>query len=619
MNLLLRALRSLAGAAQPGPTVPVDAQSAFAAGEAHYKAKRLDAALASYEHAIALEPNLAEAHHKRAGVLRDSGKLDAALTSCEHAIALKPAYAQAHNTRGNVLWDFNRTDDALASYDRALLLDPDLVLAHINRGNLLHAMAQDDLALASLNQAVAVAPHSDVAYLNRGDLLLELQQLEGALDDFNKAIALASGCAAAHTQRGRALHLLMQHEAALESHDCAITLAPASADAHNNRGLLLLDMLRPQETLESFDRAVAADPQRASIHNNRGIAYYHLQDPAAAVKNYDQAIALDPEYLEAGLNKSLALLLAGDFAGGWACYERRTGVPNLFATQLPYPLWNGNDSLLNKVILLRAEQGIGDTLQFCRYVHQVAGLGAKVILEVQPALKSLLHGLDGSSAIIVQGEHHDFPVDYQCALMSLPHLLGTTLENVPHSTPYIACDGNKVAFWRDTLASSALLKVGLVWSGGHRADRPELRAVHQRRNLALNLLTPLKGMRATFISLQKGDPAESELRDAIVRDWDGPLLLNYADELHDFSDTAALMQNLDLIISVDTSTAHLAGALGKPVWLLNRYDTCWRWMLDRSDSPWYPSMTIYRQEKPGDWAGVMQRAAHDLVRLIRNP
>ena len=616
---LLHALRKLAGAWQPGNTLPDNAHHAIATGEAHYASKRLDAALASYEHAIALEPAHAEAHNKRAGVLRDQGKLEDALASCEHAITLKPAYAQAHNTRGNILWDMQRTDDALASYDRALAFDPGLVWAHINRGNLLQSLKQFDLALASHEQAVAVAPNRAAAYLNRGDLLLELQRTESALDDFNKAIALDSGYADAHTQRGRALHHLMQHEAALESYDCAITLAPASPDAHSNRGLLLLDMLRPQEALQSFDRAVAADQQRASMHNNRGIAYYHLQDPATAVKNYDQAIGLDPEFLDAGLNKSLALLLAGDFAKGWACFERRTAVPHLFATQLRYPFWNGNESLSGKVILLRAEQGLGDTVQFCRYAQAVSNLGAKVILEVQPALKHLLYGLAGTYAVIAQGEQHDVQVNYQCALMSLPYMLGTTLENIPNTAPYIACDGDKVAFWRDRLAPVTSPKVGLVWSGGHRADRPELKAVHHRRNLTLDCLAPLKSIPATFVSLQKGEPAESELRDAIARNWDGPPIVTYAHEWHDFSDTAALMQNLDLIISVDTSTAHLAGALGKPVWLLNRYDTCWRWMLDRSDSPWYPSMTIYRQEKPGDWVSVVQRVAHDLAGLIRNP
>ena len=266
-------------------------------------------------------------------------------------------------------------------------------------------------------------------------------------------------------------------------------------------------------------------------------------------------------------------------------------------------------------MLLHAEQGLGDTLQFCRYVKWVAERGARVILEVQEPLTALLSGLEGAAQVVARGDA--LPAfDYYCALMSLPLAFKTTLGSIPAEVPYVRTSPEKQRFWQDTLGEKSKRRVGLVWSG-FRANQPELWALNNRRNIPLAKFASLKHPDIEFYSLQKGQPAQSELADLLAQGWRGPHLIDWTHLLEDFSDTAALIEQMDLVISVDTSTAHLAGALGKPVWILNRFDSCWRWLRERADSPWYPSARLYRQERYGDWDGVLQKVARDLAALPR--
>jgi hypothetical protein len=279
-----------------------------------------------------------------------------------------------------------------------------------------------------------------------------------------------------------------------------------------------------------------------------------------------------------------------------------------YSDRLP---WLGRECLIGKTIVLHGEQGLGDTLQFCRYVKRVADLGASVLLEVPSQLASLLKNLEGVSRLLVRGE--PLPAfDYHCPLISLPLAFGTSLSTIPAQVPYIVADPVKTRFWSEKLGPWIQLRVGLVWSGGFRPDQPERGPVDKRRNMPLSTLAPLRNAGITFYSLQKGQPAESELAQLRAAGWPGPELVDFTALLHDFSDTAALVENLDLVISVDTSTAHLAGALAKPVWIMNRFDSCWRWLLNRTDSPWYPTARLYRQQRPEDWAEVVERIRLDL-------
>jgi hypothetical protein len=328
------------------------------------------------------------------------------------------------------------------------------------------------------------------------------------------------------------------------------------------------------------------------------------------------AIALNPEKLDTQWNRSLLLLCSGDYENGWKEYEKRLllkqAVFHYDRVQLKDYEWQGlKQSLQNKTILLRSEQGLGDTIQFCRYVSVLSEMGAKVILEVQPPLLNLLKNVEGLSQIISLGQ----PVpafDYYCNLMSLPFLMETSIDSIPNKMPYLFAEIDKVEHWRKKLGPKIGKRVGLVWSGGFRPDQPELWPINKRRNIELIKLEGFKTDGIEFHSLQKGELPEAELVVLHLKGWDGPKIINHADSLNDFTDTAALIAHLDLVISVDTSTAHLAGALGKPVWLMNRFDTCWRWFLDREDSPWYPTFRIFRQSFPNDWDSVVQKIANEL-------
>jgi len=291
--------------------------------------------------------------------------------------------------------------------------------------------------------------------------------------------------------------------------------------------------------------------------------------------------------------------LAGRFEEGWKEYEWRwkTKLLSGDAGRFSAPTWGG-EAIGDRVILLHAEQGLGDTLQFCRYAPLIAA-GARVVLEVQAPLTRLLSQLPGIAAIVARGDGLP-PFDLHCPLLSLAGVVGTTLDTIPAEAPYLAADPALAADWRDRLAGLGGLRTGLVWAGGRRLDA-NLAAVDRRRSIALDTMSPLGEVSGvTFISLQKGDPSAQAAHPPA-----GMALYDFTADLHDFADTAALIDNLDLVISVDTSVVHLAGALGKPVWLLNRFDTCWRWLLDRDDSPWYPQLRQFRQPSPGDWKSVI--------------
>jgi hypothetical protein len=303
------------------------------------------------------------------------------------------------------------------------------------------------------------------------------------------------------------------------------------------------------------------------------------------------------------------------FEQGWRQFEwrKRLDAP-LGLRRYPQPVWLGAEDIAGKTLFIHWEQGFGDTIQFCRYAKLAQARGAKVVLSVQQPLVALLKELSPTIRIIGPGEV-PAEFDYHCPLLSLPLALGTTVSTIPAAIPYLKSNAEKSLAWKERLGEKNKPRVGLVWSGGFRPNQTEAWNFNSRRDIPLAKLAVLKNPDIAFYSLQKGEPAESELAELIRDRWDGPDIIDFTSGLHDFSDTAALMANLDLIISVDTSTAHLAGALGKPVWILNRFDTCWRWFLQRADSPWYPTVKLYRQEKAGRWDDVVEQIKTDLTRL----
>ena len=552
-------------------------------GHAQVELKRFEGALASYDSAIRLKPDLADAYFHRGNVQNELGRHQAAVASYDRALELKPNWAETHNNRGNVLRILKEYDAAIASYDRAIATMAGFAEPYFNRGLAFHELKRNEAALASYDQAIAIKPGYAEAYCGRGNVLKDLRQLDAALASYDRAIEAKADYAQAYSNRGNLLSELQRLDAALASYDTAVAIQPDRAEAHTNRGNLLGDLRRFDEALQGFDRA----------------------------------IAIDPEYAQAYFSRSFVHLVLGDFEKGWRDFEWRWKNEHCATSKekrsFVQPLWLGHGSLRGKTIFLHAEQGLGDTIQFCRYATLVADLGARVILETPPALSNLLRTLPGVAQAVLPGEPLP-PFDHYCPLMSLPLAFKTTLATIPGQVPYLYPSGQRLQYWKYKLGDRTKPRVGLVWSGGFRPDQPELWAVNSRRNIPLAKLEPLRHSGVEFYSLQKGLAAESELAELVAQNWDGPHVMDYTGELHDFQETAALIEQLDLVISVDTSAAHLAGALGKPVWLLNRFDTCWRWQLDRADSPWYPTARVYRQERSGEWEGVVERVRSDLNR-----
>lgn len=414
-------------------------------------------------------------------------------------------------------------------------------------------------------------------------------------------------------QNFKALHFLgviayqtRKMEQAVELVGQAIALDPDDPEARNNLGRILMDINLHAAAVESFERAVSLKPDYAEAYNNCAISLMNLEQYDLALQCFGRAIALKPDYAKAHFSLSCCYLLLGMFDQGWDLYEYRHVVTDLCLFERPFtqPRWSGAEPLRGKTVLLHSEQGLGDTLQFCRYAKLVADLGARVVLEVDKPLIGLLGTLAGVSQLVAKGEAlPDF--DYYCPLLSLPRAFRTQLSTIPTSPSYLSSDAEKVQFWQARLGPKTRPRVGLVWSGnaGHKNDH--------NRSIALRELAPLLAVDCQFVSLQQA-----------VREADREFLQTRADIAHfgealgDFTDTAALCELMDVVISVDTSVAHLAGALGRPVWVLLPLSPDWRWLLNRSDSPWYPSARLYRQDLLGDWAGVIRRVRTDLLRSL---
>jgi hypothetical protein len=438
-----------------------------------------------------------------------------------------------------------------------------------------------------------------------GLIAFDTGHMERAVDLFGRAIALKPDFAEAYSDRGMALRKLKRFEDALASYDRAIALKPDFAMAHNNRANTLLDLKRPAEALASCDKAIALNRDLVIAYFNRGNALQDLRRPEDALTSYDKAIALKPDFVEAYWNKSLCLLALGRFELGWRLYEWRKRRDEPVATRsFPQPLWLGEQDIANKTLFIWWEQGFGDTIEFCRYGKLAEARGAKVIMSVQRPLRELLKQISPTIEFIGEDEvPTDF--DYHCPLLSLPLAFGTTLATIPVRQRYLTADTDLRAAWAARLPPKTKPRIGLVWSGKaeHKNDR--------NRSIELRQLLPILGSDADWICLQ------NEIRDkdlAVLRQLGR--IAYFGEELRDFSDTAALLDLMDLVISVDTSVAHLAGAMGKPVWVLLPYKPDWRWPPDRDDSPWYPSARQFRQQQLGDWSGIIDLVGKELRSVI---
>jgi len=491
--------------------------------------------------------------------------------------------------------------EAFRHMSAAVAARPGSADARIHLGHVLRALKRDADALASFEEAAKLDPANVDALGNRGDVLLALGRPADALACFEKILGLTPGHPEARANRGAALAALGRHDEALADFDAVLAAAPNPIAVYN-RGLALANLGRSAEAVAAYDQTLAMIPNHVAALSSRGVALQSLNRHAEALASFDRAVALAPDYADAHFNKSLALLATGDYARGQAEYEWRWKRSGAAASRQNFnrALWLGEAPLAGRTILLHAEQGLGDTIMFARYVGVLARAGAKVVLEVHPELKALMARLSGPTAVIGRGEPRPAH-DFQCPLGSLPLALKTGLETVPSELPYLAADPERVARWRPRLEARGAPRVALVWAGNaaHANDR--------NRSLPLATLAPLLAHEgARFVSLQRDPRAGDAERLAAAP------VLNLGPELEDFDDTAAVLAQCDLVISVDTSVAHLAGALGRPLWVLLPFASDWRWTADGERSPWYPSARLFRQPRPGNWDGVVSNVLKDL-------
>ena len=578
---------------------PDNAEAYSGHGNALSALKQLDAAIVSFDRAIALRPDFAEAWYNRGNALLELRLFKEALESHDKAIALRPTLAEAHSGRGNALWELKQPEAALTAYDKAISLKPGYADAHCNRSNPLRDLKRLEEALASCDTAIALQPSLAQAHLNRGSVLMDSWRPEEAVASYDKAIALQPNYAIAYLDRGSALLALHRREDAAAGYDNATAPRPDDVPALGSRGTPRRELTNIEQAIVDFDTAIAPRPEYAQAHCNRGNALMALLRLDEAAAGFRTAIALQPDYVEAHWNDGLRLLLLGQFEPGWRAYEWRKQLKDPVADRTyPQPLWLGEQDLTGKTLFLHWEQGFGDTIQFCRYAKLAEACGATIILEAQRVLQRLLRQLSPTIQLITP-DQVPAAFDYHCPLMSLPLAFRTTVETIPAEPRYLWAEDAPRAKWSARLgAGHARPRIGLVWSGSttHRHDH--------FRSLGLTKCLPLFNSDADWICLQK------EIRDddLATRQPAGALRF-FGDELEDFSDTAALVDLVDLVISVDTSVAHLAGAMGKPVWVLLPYSPDWRWLLGRDDSPWYPSAKLFRQRRAGDWDSVIEQVA----------
>jgi hypothetical protein len=594
----------------PGATLNVTLAQQIAAklqqGFLLHNAGQLEKANIIYEEILMINPKQFDALQLSGMLAAQQGQLQKAFTLLNSALIINNNNAFVYNNFGNVLKELKRLEEALSSFNRAIKLKPDYVEAYSNRGNVLYDLKRLDEAVRSYDKAIDLQPDYAEIYISRGNVLSDLNRLQEALANYNKAIKLKPKYAQANFNRGNVLHKLQQLEQALASYDNAIDLKPDYAQAYLNRGNVLNDLNRLDEALASYDNALELKPDYAEAYSSRGNVLHEIDRLKDALASYDKAIEFSPEYARAHHGKSFILLLTGKFHSGFQELEwrRLNELSALYSDRERFtqPLWLGNASLANKSILLHSEQGLGDCLQMCRYAKLVKNMGARVLLEVPKPLIALLESLDGVDALIEKGMSPiDF--DFQCPLMSLPLAFKTDLASIPNAQPYLKSNSEKLELWRQRLGYSSKPRIGLVWTGNknHRHDH--------KRSIELASMLRILPKDFEYVSLQKE-----------VREVDKPALAeghvrHFGELLEDFSDTAALCDLMDLVISVDTSVAHLAGAIGKTTWILLSYIPDWRWLLHRDDSPWYGSVKLYRQGEDRQYAPVLERVAKSMREL----
>ncbi|HVT87537.1 MAG TPA: tetratricopeptide repeat protein [Tepidisphaeraceae bacterium] len=531
----------------------------------HHQAGRLHEAEIIYRQILAQEPTHPDALHLLGVLAMQVGQHEPAMGLIRQAIAINGSVADYHCNLGYALAAVGQTRAAIESYRRALAIRPNFAQASNNLGNALRGAGELDESIAVLRQSLKVQSDNPEALNSLGCSLRASGRTDESIAAFEKALSLR----------------------------------PQYAEAHNNLGNALREKDQPEPAIEHFRQALAIRPEFSEVLNNLAGALEEQGKFEPAIETYRQAARVNPELVTAHVNLGIALLRQGNFGEGWREYAWRWHKPGR-----EQPIWDGQP-LDGKRLLIYAEQGLGDSIQFIRYMPLAAERGARIILQIPKELNRLLKDIPNVANVILDTETVP-EVDFHCPLLNLPLVMGTSMDTIPANVPYVKAEDELSSRWRERLQPfKNSFKVGLTWQGRKEYTND------RRRSLSPGVLEPLfKLAGLTFFSLQKGAQRQPQ---GLVQQLS---MIDWSDEFHDLADTAALVNHLDLVISVDTAMAHLAGAMGKRVWTLLPFVPDWRWLLDRSDSPWYPTMRLFRQPRVGDWPAVIERVISELKCLI---
>jgi tetratricopeptide (TPR) repeat protein len=593
---------------------PEDAAGHSAIGSLLLLQGKKEQAIGAFRAAVKLRGDDAAAWNNLGFLLLETKQLDEAIVACQRAAELQPNSAETWMNLGIVLSTQGQTAEAVEAYRRAVNARPDFIDAYCNITMGLRDLKRLDEAFEMASRAVQVRPDSGKAQTNLGLVLEDRLQTEAAMNAYRRAIELQNDLPEPYNNLGILLHDAGRDDEAIEMCRKALAIKPEYSDAWSSLGNALGSLDRIDESIDAYRRAVALKPDEAMGHSNLGLALVAKGEMDAAIASYRRGAAVQSEFPSTRLNLGLALLAKGEWLEGWRLYEYRWKVPpqSRLWRDFGLPRWDGSP-LQGKRILITTEQGFGDAIQFVRYARVLAGLGGRVIVECEWPLRRLFANVEGIEQAVKQGEKLP-DADVFCPIGSLPLALGTTERTIPADVPYIRADVGAAARWRarldahvpaDGSANDARrrLNVGLAWAGNPKPN--------PRRTIPLALLSPLGAIGGIrFISLQKGDAAR-----AAACPPAGMELVDWTADLSDFAATAALMATLDLVISIDSGVAHLAGAMAKPLWVMLPFNGDWRWLLDRSDSPWYPTMRLFRQSTIGDWSVPVAGVAKAIAEL----
>lgn len=573
-----------------------------ALGKAYLQLGRPRSAANAFTQAISLQPDHAEAHFHLGTALLKQGKADTALAVFRKTATLMPDHPGTYLNIANALKELGRTDETVAALRHALAIKPDFMEARFNLANSLKNQGHFDEAIESYRTAIALRPDFMQAHYNLGNAFRDAKQLAEAAEAYRQTVALAPEFGEGYQSLGNALLELGQQPEAVAALRQAVALRPGDASALFCLASALGQSGHFDEAIAGFRKALEIEPDRAEIYNNFATTLLeagHIDEAAAA---YAKVMERLPNHSDGQFNSGVVHLLKGDFATGLPLYEwRRTKTNPVIIRDFAMPLWLGKEPLSGKSILIHCEQGLGDTIQFIRYAPLLQAQGARVTVSVQDVVLPLLSGLH--PGITVTGTAVSGQFDYHVPLLSLPLALGTRLDTIPAPIPYLHADPARAETWRERLGPEGF-RIGVCWQGNPTLQNP-------RRAFGIEMLAGLGALPGVrLISLHKGQGL-TQLADlpAGMRvewpgsDFDEPRPLGPGA----FIDTAAVMTLCDLVVTLDTSVAHLAGALGVPVWVALKHTPDWRWLLDREDSPWYPSMRLFRQDRPGDWASIFRR------------